>query len=76
MNELLETCSSEQKSISEIMLMMEREKSGRRERLLKMKEAVDSGINNASTAQVVFQAETPLKCITMLIRIKLCPGVL
>ncbi|MED1472647.1 L-serine ammonia-lyase, iron-sulfur-dependent, subunit alpha [Bacillus salipaludis] len=59
MNELLEICSSEQKSISEIMLMMEIEKSGRNEekiismmeeRLLKMKDAVDSGINDASTA--------------------------
>lgn len=59
MNELLEICSSEQKSISEIMLMMEIEKSGRNKeniismmekRLLKMKEAVDSGINDASTA--------------------------
>ena len=59
MNELLEICSSEQKSISEIMLMMEIEKSGRNkekiismmeERLFKMKEAVDSGINDASAA--------------------------
>lgn len=59
MNELLEICSSEQKSISEFMLMMEIEKSGRNkekiismmeERLFKMKEAVDSGINDASTA--------------------------
>lgn len=59
MNELLEICSSEQKSISEFMLMMEIEKSGRNkekiismmeERLFKMKEAVDSGTNDASTA--------------------------
>ena len=49
----------EQKTIGEIMLMMEAEKSGRdeetiismmEERLIKMKEAVDSGIKDASTA--------------------------
>jgi L-serine dehydratase len=59
MKELIEACEREQKSIGEIMLMMEAEKSGRdqetiismmEERLLKMKEAVDSGINDASTA--------------------------
>ncbi|MDQ1002976.1 iron-sulfur-dependent L-serine dehydratase alpha subunit [Neobacillus niacini] len=59
MKELIEACEREQKSIGEIMLMMEAEKSGRdqetiismmEERLIKMKEAVDSGINDASTA--------------------------
>jgi len=59
MEELIEACEREQKSIGEIMLMMESEKSGRdqetiismmEERLIKMKEAVDSGINDASTA--------------------------
>jgi L-serine dehydratase len=59
MNELIEICTREQKTIGEIMLMMEIEKSGKdqetiismmEERLLKMKEAVDSGINDSSTA--------------------------
>jgi L-serine dehydratase len=59
MKELIEACESEQKSIGEIMLMMETEKSGRdqetiigmmEERLTKMKEAVDSGIKDGSTA--------------------------
>ena len=52
MKELIEVCEREQKTIGEIMLMMEAEKSGRdeetiismmEERLIKMKEAVDSG---------------------------------
>ena len=59
MKELIEACEREQKTIGEIMLMMEMEKSGRdqetiismmEERLIKMKEAVDSGIKDASTA--------------------------
>lgn len=59
MKELIEACEREQKSIGEIMLMMETEKSGRdqetiigmmEERLTKMKEAVDSGIKDGSTA--------------------------
>jgi L-serine dehydratase len=59
MNELIEICTREQKTIGEIMLKMEIEKSGKdqetiismmEERLLKMKEAVDSGINDSSTA--------------------------
>lgn len=59
MNELVEVCKHEQKTIGEVMLMMEEEKSGRdkeaiirmmEERLIKMKEAVDSGIKDPSTA--------------------------
>lgn len=59
MKELNEACQREEKSIGEIMLMMEAEKSGRdqqviismmEERLIKMKEAVDNGIKDASTA--------------------------
>jgi iron-sulfur-dependent L-serine dehydratase alpha subunit len=59
MKELIEACESEQKTIGEIMLMIEEEKSGRdketivsmmEERLIKMKEAVDSGIKDASSA--------------------------
>lgn len=59
MKELIAACQREQKTIGEIMLMMEAEKSGRdqktiismmEERLIKMKEAVDSGIKDASTA--------------------------
>jgi iron-sulfur-dependent L-serine dehydratase alpha subunit len=59
MKELIEVCEREQKTIGEIMLIMEIEKSGRdketiismmEERLIKMKEAVDSGIKDASTA--------------------------
>lgn len=59
MKELIETCEKEQKTIGEIMLMMEAEKSGRdkqtiidmmEERLIKMREAIDSGIKDASTA--------------------------
>lgn len=59
MKELIEACEREQKTIGEIMLMMEAEKSGRdqetiismmEERLVKMKEAVDSGIKDASSA--------------------------
>jgi L-serine dehydratase len=59
MNELIEVCASEQKSIGEIMLMMEVEKSGKdketimsmmEERLIKMKEAVESGTKDGSPA--------------------------
>lgn len=59
MKELIEVCEREQKTIGEIMLMMETEKSGKdqntiinmmEERLIKMKEAVDCGIKDASTA--------------------------
>ena len=59
MNELVEVCKHERKTIGEVMLMMEEEKSGRdkeaivgmmEERLIKMKEAVDSGIKDPSTA--------------------------
>ena len=59
MKELIEICTREQKTIGEIMLMLEMEKSGKdketiismmEERLIKMKEAVDSGTNDASTA--------------------------
>ncbi|MFP3125674.1 L-serine ammonia-lyase, iron-sulfur-dependent, subunit alpha [Ectobacillus funiculus] len=59
MNELVEVCKRERKTIGEVMLMMEEEKSGRdkeaimrmmEERLIKMKEAVDSGIKDPSTA--------------------------
>lgn len=59
MEELIEVCEREQKSIGEIMLMLESEKSGRdqdtiikmmEERLIKMKEAVEAGINDVSTA--------------------------
>jgi L-serine dehydratase len=58
MIELIEACEREQKNIGEMMLMMEVKKSGKdeetiinmmEERLIKMKEAVDSGINYAST---------------------------
>ncbi|MGG0287369.1 L-serine ammonia-lyase, iron-sulfur-dependent, subunit alpha [Peribacillus butanolivorans] len=59
MKELNEACQREEKTIGEIMLMMEAEKSGRdqqaiismmEERLIKMKEAVDNGIKDATTA--------------------------
>lgn len=59
MKELIEACEREQKSIGEIMLMMEAEKSGKdqetiismmEKRLIKMKEAVDTGIKDASIA--------------------------
>jgi L-serine dehydratase len=59
MEELIEVCEKEQKTIGEVMLMMEAKKSGRdeetiigmmEERLIKMKEAVDSGIKDGSTA--------------------------
>jgi L-serine dehydratase len=59
MNELIEVCTREQKSIGEIMLMMEVEKSGKdketimsmmEERLIKMKEAVESGTKDGSPA--------------------------
>ncbi|MGG1398587.1 L-serine ammonia-lyase, iron-sulfur-dependent, subunit alpha [Bacillus salipaludis] len=59
MRELVEACEKEQTTIGEMMLIMEAEKSGRdketiigmmRERLIKMKEAVDSGIKDDSAA--------------------------
>lgn len=59
MRELIEVCEKEQKTIGEVMLMMEAEKSGKdkqtiismmEERLIKMKEAVDNGIKDASSA--------------------------
>lgn len=59
MQELIEACECEQKSIGEIMLMMEVEKSGKDKetimsmmeaRLIKMKEAVESGTKDASAA--------------------------
>ncbi|MEH7414708.1 L-serine ammonia-lyase, iron-sulfur-dependent, subunit alpha [Neobacillus drentensis] len=59
MRELIEACESEQKTIGEMMLMMEVKRSGKdqetimnmmEERLIKMKEAVTSGINDASAA--------------------------
>ncbi|MEJ9232282.1 L-serine ammonia-lyase, iron-sulfur-dependent, subunit alpha [Peribacillus butanolivorans] len=59
MKELNEACQREEKTIGEIMLMMEAEKSGRdqqaiismmEERLIKMKEAVDNGIKDTTTA--------------------------
>lgn len=59
MNELIEFCTNKQKTIGEVMLMMEIEKSGRdqktiismmEERLFKMQEAVESGKKDTSTA--------------------------
>ncbi|CEG24948.1 L-serine ammonia-lyase, iron-sulfur-dependent, subunit alpha [Peribacillus castrilensis] len=59
MNELIEFCTHKQKTIGEVMLMMEIEKSGRdqktiismmEERLFKMQEAVESGKKDTSTA--------------------------
>ena len=59
MEELVEACEKEQKTIGEIMLMMEAKKSGKdeetiinmmEERLIKMKEAVETGIDDGSTA--------------------------
>jgi L-serine dehydratase len=59
MNELIEFCTQNQKTIGEVMLMMEIEKSGRdqgtiirmmEERLLKMQDAVESGKKDASAA--------------------------
>jgi L-serine dehydratase len=59
MNELIEICTHKQKTIGEVMLLMEIEKSGRdqntiismmEERLFKMQEAVESGKKDASTA--------------------------
>ena len=69
MEELVEACEREQKTIGEIMLMMEAKKSGKdeetiinmmEERLIKMKEAVDNGIKDASQPhQVVFPVGMP-----------------
>lgn len=59
MRELIDACVREQKTVGEMMLMMEVKRSGKdqetiismmEERLLKMKEAVTSGINDASAA--------------------------
>jgi L-serine dehydratase len=59
MNELIELCTRERKTIGEIMLMVEMEKSGRdketiiemmSERLAKMKAAVETGVIDASSA--------------------------
>ena len=59
MKELIDACGREQKSIADMMLMMEAKKSGKdqetiigmmEERLLKMKEAVESGIKDSSAA--------------------------
>jgi L-serine dehydratase len=59
MNDLLDICTREQKCIAEVMLDMEIEKSGKsretifemmKERLIKMKEAVDAGLADRSTA--------------------------
>ncbi|TWD93467.1 L-serine dehydratase [Neobacillus bataviensis] len=59
MRELIDACESEQKTVGEMMLMMEVKRSGKdqetiismmEERLIKMKEAVTSGINDASAA--------------------------
>ena len=59
MTELVQVCESEGKTIGEMMLMMEAKNSGKgeetiigmmEERLIKMKEAVDSGIKDGSTA--------------------------
>ncbi|WP_168733882.1 L-serine ammonia-lyase, iron-sulfur-dependent, subunit alpha [Metabacillus sediminilitoris] len=59
MKELIEACEREQKTIGEIMLMMEIEKSRKdketiismmAERLIKMKEAVEGGTKDASAA--------------------------
>lgn len=57
MKELLDACEKEEKTIGQIMLMMEAERSGKEEetifnmmekRLITMKEAVESGVNDAS----------------------------
>ncbi|PFO06646.1 L-serine ammonia-lyase, iron-sulfur-dependent, subunit alpha [Bacillus sp. AFS076308] len=59
MRELIDACEREQKTVGEMMLMMEVKRSGKdqetiismmEERLIKMKEAVTSGINDASAA--------------------------
>ncbi|WP_141432150.1 L-serine ammonia-lyase, iron-sulfur-dependent, subunit alpha [Bacillus sp. 03113] len=59
MNELIDICTYEQKTIGEMMLMMEIERSEKdketiinmmEERLIKMKEAVDSGLIDGSAA--------------------------
>lgn len=59
MAELIQVCESEGKTIGEMMLMMEAKNSGKgeetiigmmEERLIKMKEAVDRGIKDGSTA--------------------------
>jgi L-serine dehydratase len=59
MTELIQVCESEGKTIGEMMLMMEAKNSGKgeetiidmmEERLIKMKEAIDRGIKDGSTA--------------------------
>ncbi|SFQ85736.1 L-serine dehydratase [Priestia endophytica DSM 13796] len=59
MADLVQACESEEKTIGEMMLMMEAKKTGKgketiismmEERLIKMKEAIDDGIKDDSTA--------------------------
>jgi L-serine dehydratase len=59
MAELIQACENEEKTIGEMMLMMEAKKTGKgketiismmEERLIKMKEAIDDGIKDDSTA--------------------------
>ncbi|MCY8231692.1 L-serine ammonia-lyase, iron-sulfur-dependent, subunit alpha [Priestia endophytica] len=59
MVDLIQACESEEKTIGEMMLLMEAKKSGKgketiigmmEERLIKMKEAIDNGIKDDSTA--------------------------
>ncbi|RAS85752.1 L-serine ammonia-lyase, iron-sulfur-dependent, subunit alpha [Priestia endophytica] len=59
MADLIQACESEEKTIGEMMLMMEAKKTGKgketiismmEERLIKMKEAIDDGIKDDSTA--------------------------
>lgn len=59
MEDLIQACESEKKTIGEMMLLMEAKKSGKgketiigmmEERLIKMKEAIDNGIKDDSTA--------------------------
>ncbi|MGG1219150.1 L-serine ammonia-lyase, iron-sulfur-dependent, subunit alpha [Priestia endophytica] len=58
MAELIQACENEEKTIGEMMLLMEAKKSGKgketiigmmEERLIKMKEAIDNGIKDDST---------------------------
>lgn len=70
MSELIEICTREKKTIGQIMLIMEEEKSGKdketilrmmEERLIKMKEAVDSGTNDPSSAPSGISGEDAMK---------------
>lgn len=83
MRELINTCEREQKTIGEIMLMMEAEKSGRdqetiismmEERLIKMKEAVDSGIKDASAAPSGISGGDAVKMFDYMIQGKALSG--